>query len=94
MEMPKVSRCEVLECAYNMDEECHAMAITIGDVVHPKCDTLCMAVNEDLDVNCFAGVGACKTIACSYNQGFECMASEISVGYNSDEVDCMTFRQR
>lgn len=94
MEMPKVSRCDVLECAYNMDKECHAMAVTIGDIVHPKCDTLCMAVNEDLDVNCFAGVGACKTIACSYNHGFECMASEISVGYNSDEVDCMTFRQR
>ena len=94
MEMPKVSRCDVSECAYNMDKECHAMAVTIGDVVHPRCDTLCMAVNEDLDVNCFAGVGACKTIACSYNHGFECMASEISVGYNSDEVDCMTFRQR
>ncbi len=94
MEMSKVSECEVTECAYNMDEMCHAMAITIGDTVHPMCDTACMAINEELDTSFSAGVGACKTNGCIYNQGFECVASEISVGYNSDEVDCMTFRQR
>lgn len=94
MEMPKVSSCDITECAYNMDDQCHAMGITIGDMVHPRCDTLCMAVNQDLDTSCSAGVGACKTKGCTYNQGFECMASEISVGYIADEVDCLTFRER
>ncbi len=94
MEMPKVISCDVTECAYNMNDMCHAMAITIGDTVHPRCDTLCMAANQQLDTSCNAGVGACKTSRCVYNQGFECMASDINVGYIADEVDCLTFRNR
>ena len=53
MEMSKVSSCDIAECAYNMDSMCHAMGITIGDTVHPRCDTLCMAVNQELDTSSF-----------------------------------------
>ncbi len=39
MKMPQVTECEMSECAYNKDNACHAMAITIGDGAHPRCDT-------------------------------------------------------
>ena len=94
MEMPAVSHCEVSECAYNSDGMCHAMAITVGDAVHPRCDTFCTSISQDLDTNCMAGVGACKTTACMFNKGLECSASDVSVGFNMDEVDCLTFHCR
>jgi hypothetical protein len=94
MEMPNVSECSVEECAYNKDSMCHAMAITIGDSVHPRCDTFCTSVSMGLDTSCMAGVGACKTTACSHNLGLECGASGISVGINHDEIDCLTFEGR
>jgi hypothetical protein len=94
MEMPKVSECDVEECAYNKDSMCHAMAITIGDSVHPRCDTFCTSVSMGLDTSCMAGVGACKTTACSHNSGLECSASNISVGIMNDEIDCLTFEGR
>ena len=94
MEMPIVSECDVSECAYNSDSMCHAMAITIGDSVHPRCDTFCTSVSMGLDTSCMAGVGACKTTACSHNTGLECSASEICVGFKNDEIDCLTFEGR
>ncbi len=91
MEMPKVSRCEVSECAYNMQGLCHAMAITVGNSDHPRCDTFCRSANKGGDMNCIASVGACKTSSCMFNQSLECQASQICVGYKEDEVDCLTF---
>jgi len=35
IETPLVSECSVTECAYNLNSDCHARAITIGDGVHP-----------------------------------------------------------
>ena len=46
MEMSMVMKCEVNDCAYNMDNCCHAIAITIGDSMHPRCDTFCPVFNE------------------------------------------------
>ena len=94
MEMPKVSKCDVNECAYNSKGMCHAMAITIGDSKNPQCDTFCSSASEGIDTSFLAGVGACKTTSCSYNKGLECSASEISVGYNNNDVDCLTFQSR
>jgi hypothetical protein len=39
IEMPDVDGCDATECAYNMKGDCHARAITVGDGVHPGCDT-------------------------------------------------------
>ena len=49
MEMPKVRKCEVADCAYNMDSTCHAMAITVGDGMRPRCDTFCQSVMKGGD---------------------------------------------
>ena len=90
MEMSKVMKCEVSDCAYNMDNCCHAKAITIGNSMHPKCDTFCHSSVKGGGANCTAGVGACKTSSCTFNNNLECSAPGISVGYKEQEPDCLT----
>ena len=94
MEMPRVSHCEVSECSYNMDNRCHAMAITIGDSMHPHCDTMCVSDCKCSQKQNIAGVGACKTSTCVHNQSLECGAPEINVGFCDQDVDCLTFKSR
>lgn len=94
MEMPKVTNCDVEDCAYNIDEECHAMAITIGDSLNPKCDTFCQSIMKGGDVSSIAGVGACKVSSCTYNISLECQAAEICVGYKGSDPDCLTFNSK
>ncbi len=94
MEMPKVIKCDVNDCAYNMDNKCHAMAITIGDSREPKCDTFCQSMAKGGDINSIAGVGACKVSSCTYNTDLECQAMEICVGYKGQDADCLTFHSK
>ena len=94
MEMSMVMKCEVSDCAYNMDDCCHTMAITIGDSMCPMCDTFCPSAMKGGDPDTTAGVGACKISACMYNNNLECEAPGISIGYKEQEPDCMTFRTR
>ena len=91
MEMTKVTKCEMSDCSYNADKECHAMAITIGDAVHPKCDTFFQSMIKGGGGDCVAGVGAYKVSSCVFNASFECQASGISVGYRESEPDCLMF---
>jgi len=92
MDMPKVKNCQVAECCYNVEEKCHALAITVGgDGAHPACDTYCGYRTKGGDVTILAGVGACKVSECTYNQSLECTAPGIEVGRGRDEADCLTF---
>lgn len=95
MDMPKVTQCDVIQCAYNKDKNCHAIAITIGHGSHPHCDTFCeMGSSKGGDMTAIAGVGACKVAECRYNEALECHASGIRVGHLIDEIDCQTFSPR
>ena len=94
MEMSMVMKCEVDDCAYNMDNCCHTTAITIGDSMHPGCDTFCLSTIKGGDISKMAGVGACKVSACKYNTRLECQAQGISVGYYGQDPDCLTFKLR
>ncbi len=91
MEMPKVSNCEVSECAYNRKGLCHALAITVGDPAAPHCDTFCGMITKGGDPNSIAGVGACKMTTCKFNDLLECQAPSVSVGYLDDDIDCLTY---
>ncbi len=91
MQMPKVTDCQAMECSYNVDSMCHALAITIGDGSNPQCDTFCQSSSKGGDPTCTATVGACKVKSCMHNLSLECQAPSISVGYQSGQVDCMTF---
>jgi len=91
IDMPIVASCEVHRCAYNVEGGCHAKAITVGDGVHPGCDTfLASERHTEEDVAC-AGVGACKVAVCRHNHELECDAREIEVGEEQGEVSCLTF---
>ena len=83
MKMTKVEKCLVVDCAYNMNELCHASAITVGDARIPICDTFCqfmMKAKAGCD-DCIACVGACKISSCIYNVCLQCQAPQVSVEY-------------
>jgi len=95
VEMPSVSDCAVRDCAYNITGSCRARAITIGDGLHPACDTFLRTVDERCDDSvASAGVGACKVSGCRHNRGLECSAPSVHVGYHGDHPDCLTFAAR
>ncbi len=94
IEMPMVSKCMVNECSYNGSSKCHARAITIGDSVHPGCDTFLKGMSHTRENRQIAGIGACKTASCKFNDDLECMAESIEVGMVKNEANCMTFASR
>ncbi len=94
IDMPYVETCTVSGCGYNKDEKCHARAITIGDGVHPGCDTSFLGAPGHTHENNLAGVGACKVMGCSFNDDLECGADRISVSMKGDSVQCMTYQER
>lgn len=94
IEMPQVSACSATECAYNVNDQCHARAITVGDGTHPGCDTFIGSDRHTRDSQRTAGVGACKVTGCSHNDDFECMADSIDVGIRGGSVDCLTYHAR
>ncbi len=92
-QMSIVSRCEVVDCAYNRNGNCEAIAITIGHGSHPACDTYFKS-SQHTKAETQAGVGACKVINCEYNRDFLCSAGSIEVGHGDDPADCLTFEER
>ncbi|MCM2279843.1 MAG: DUF1540 domain-containing protein [Oligoflexia bacterium] len=93
--MPPVARCSVTKCTYNVEQKCHAKAITVGDSRNPGCDTYFSAGAHSKSVQNNAGVGACKVSICRYNDDFECVARSIEVGIAPDNaVKCLSFSSR
>lgn len=87
----EVVECSISQCAYNVNSGCRARAITVGDGVHPGCDTFFKSTIHTSEVNSHAGVGACKVAACVHNDDLECKADSIRVGAHGGEVECLTF---
>jgi len=89
--MSVVTGCKVSDCAYNLDDTCNARAITIGDGVHPGCDTFFSNNTHTQEMNEVTGVGACKIMTCAHNHDFECAAESITVGRNKTGICCLSF---
>lgn len=94
IEMPMVTRCTANQCAYNVNNNCHARAITVGDTDHPSCDTFVSGVSQNKHSKLVAGIGACKTSDCKFNDDLECMADSVQVGIIRGEANCTTFAIR
>lgn len=90
LEMPQVSACAVRRCAYNAEGRCHAKAITVGDGVHPGCDTFVRTDHHTHEPS-IAGVGACKVEACRHNRDLECAARRIRVEHDAGGARCATY---
>jgi len=96
MDLPDVQSCDVLECAYNKNRQCHAIAITIGDSGTPRCDTFWAGQGGSVeagDPSQIAHVGACHTSQCEFNERLECSAPGIRVGYQSENPSCLTYER-
>jgi hypothetical protein len=93
-EMSAVRTCSATRCAYNVNQNCHAKAVTIGDLNNPGCDTFFDASGHTKDTRRIAGVGACKVAGCKFNDDFECTADTITVGLSGPKVNCLTFAAR
>jgi hypothetical protein len=95
MEMPKVMECEALDCAYNKDRRCHALAINVTTGPHARCDTYWTAAGKGGDEQAQGKVGACQATECRHNQRLVCTAPGIKVGRaNGLQIDCLTFHAR
>lgn len=94
LDMPIVSACLVSECAYNVNNNCHARAITIGNSLHAGCDTFFERSGHTKAAARTAGVGACKSTNCMHNEDLECMADTIQVNRSGQEVNCITYSAR
>ena len=90
MSMPKITACSMTDCAYNGDNSCHAIAITVGGT-HPMCDTFMKTKQKGGVPDIIGGAGACKEDDCRFNKSLECTASGIKVGPHSGHGDCLTF---
>lgn len=88
-----IERCGVQNCAYNVNGECHAKAITVGDGDNPRCDTYFSGENHTHSEK-KGVVGACKVAGCIYNHDFQCNAPSIQVDEGNDPADCLTYRRR
>jgi hypothetical protein len=94
MEMPVIKSCDVTECAYNQKNECHALAITVGDSRGPMCDTFWRMDTKGGDPAQTGHVGACHMSQCMFNMDLECQAGGITVAKKGNEPDCITFKAR
>jgi hypothetical protein len=91
MDMSKIAKCSVSQCAYNKQMQCHALAITIGDQDSPKCDTFLQSASKGGDAGATGKVGACKVGVCKLNKSLECSAGQIEVGTKAGTAFCLTF---
>jgi hypothetical protein len=93
-DITNVQACDVRTCAYNVEENCQAQAITIGEGIHAACDTFFASDRHTHGASHPAGVGACKVTVCRHNSDLECSAETIRVGFHDNRADCMTFAPR
>ncbi|MHC4075271.1 MAG: DUF1540 domain-containing protein [Planctomycetota bacterium] len=89
----RVVECRIRDCAYNLDNLCHARAVTIGDISGAKCGTYCsfMLAVQRIDTGSTAMVGACKMGGCAYNAELNCHAEEIVIDYRQDQPECLIY---
>ena len=94
VEMPGVNKCEAKECAYNLNQKCHARGITVGDAQQRHlCDTMWQDKGHTRRAES-AGVGACRQTSCKHNDDLECQADGINVKVVGTQAQCGTFTVR
>lgn len=89
--MPMVKMCDASVCAYNKDNMCHAMAITVGGPM-PMCDTAMESMEKGGMDGMTAGVGACKVMSCMHNKSLECTAEMVNMKFHMNHCECDTFK--
>jgi hypothetical protein len=91
MDTVVITECQQTGCAYNHDNKCRALGITVGDEQGPACDTFCSSETEGGDPDRGGRVGACKLEQCKYNDRLECGAPSVRVNSEDGGPACGTF---
>ncbi len=94
VQTPKVLDCEVTDCSYNNNKQCHAVAITVGDGDCAMCDTFFKSSQKGGAMEITGSVGACKESDCTFNKSLECAAPGIHVASHKGHADCSTYQPR
>ncbi len=90
MDMSQIMKCSMADCAYNRDNLCHTLGISVGP--HTECNTYIHASSKGGFQEAKGGVGACSASDCSFNDRLECRASGINVASHDRHADCETFK--
>lgn len=92
MEMSQIAACTMSACAYNKENHCHTLGITVGP--HAECNTFSHASKKGGSKEANGGVGACIAADCKFNDQLECKAPNINVTTHNAHPDCKTFQPR
>ena len=92
MEMNRIATCSMSTCAYNKENRCHTLGITVGP--HAECNTFRHASARGGFKEVYGGVGACSAADCKFNDQLECIASHIDLTAHNAHPDCKTFQAR
>ncbi|MHB9155634.1 MAG: DUF1540 domain-containing protein [Endomicrobiales bacterium] len=93
MDMVNVIDCSAVNCVYNVNKQCHTMAITVGSD-HARCESFMEQTQKEGVMDLTGRVGACHVGNCQFNESLECHASGIHVNPHSGHADCMTFNPK
>jgi hypothetical protein len=89
---PEISKCEMIDCAFNGGNLCHALAINVGDE-HQQCDTYASSQKKAGAGAIKGGVGACKVERCAFNRDMLCGAGNITIQRHEGHGDCGMFME-
>ena len=90
---PEIAKCEMLDCAFNGNSLCHAIAINVG-AEHQQCDTYAVSRQKAGANMVKGGVGACKVTHCAFNRDMLCSAGNIVIKRHETHGDCGRFMER
>ena len=93
MEISDIDSCDMTSCSYNMRNQCHTFAISVGP--HAECDTFYYRAEDQGGFEETTGkIGACVASNCKFNEQLECKAGNIDVGSHKAHADCRTYEPR
>ncbi len=92
MDISRIANCNMSSCSYNMNNQCHTPAISVGP--HAMCNTFYMAKSRGGFNDTMGGIGACVASNCKFNDRLECKASNVNIGAHDAHADCQTFGAR
>ena len=92
MNMSAISKCNMSTCAYNKDDSCHTLGITVGP--HSECNTYVHASARGGFPEIKGGIGACTASGCKFNSKLECHAPKVDIAVDEKHADCQTFQAK
>lgn len=91
-DVPRVDACAAMACGYNVDNRCHATAITVGGETTPLCLTFLPGGEHYVEDPGRAAVGACELTRCHYNDRKSCRAASVQMACTQRVPGCLAAR--